>query len=380
MRIVKFPYRKLRQALETFEPPRSGEITFGIAARFFEHCDLLSSQELHAYLHGYATTELASRIPGGLEVFYRRMKDVWGSPEQVLEHTIWPLFRIFQPSQDAADRIEDLLLYTKRSPGQQLRRMFVLSKGDAWEKRLLPRFCIECVLEDMRAGRQTTWYREHQIPGIDWCVRHKSALFDECLGCGATMFKNSYVLPPYHLRELTIHREPNTATECNIVRESSILPKSISCRELAFRQLGIGKVGRKKYPRPGIHANRPRGNYELQQLKMCALAVGLMDLNLPPIPASCWSEVLRKGIKERGLSFILRRIRKADLVEGAVGDLMLKTEISAIRDLARPSYRRSPRLVSVSPKKKLWIASLVFDTTDEFVETLKSTIGTWEAP
>ena len=203
--------------LKGFDPPRANEDVTGIVARLARHARVSSSRALHKYLFGYVTNELAGRYPGGLQVLHRRFPAFWENPQEIAErHTIFPLFRFFEASVDHAQKIESRLVHARQNPGQHLRHRFELEKGDVWEKRSPMRYCVPCMIEDQQAGRMPTWYRQHQIPGVDWCVRHQSLLFDYCIECGQQLFKHSYVVPAFHCgcqRDIPALRTPEDAAK-----------------------------------------------------------------------------------------------------------------------------------------------------------------------
>lgn len=333
------------RALESFESARPGEITYGVVARFFEHTKLLSSRELHRYLFGYPTTELASRIQGGLGEMYRRMPGAWESPKTLVDrHTIYPFFRVFEKSAAEARRIESLLIKSSSSPGQRLRRLFELFPGAVWEQRFLPRFCIACVLEDLRGGRQPTWYRDHQIPGVNWCARHGKYLGDDCFVCGDKLFRHSYELPPMHrkcaheLPEFTLQR----------VRPKARLP--------ARNRYGL----------------KPSDRQDRTELRLSVFAVDLLGKNLEPIRPESWVSALQIGVKNNGLAATIRAINNAQFINDK---RMCAILCGAETSMARALWKGKPDpelFAEISIRGRLQLTSAVFKSIDKFLLVLSS--------
>lgn len=333
--------REIKQALLTFEPPRPREITYGIAARLFEHSGLSSSSALHRYLFGYSTTELASRIPGGLAVLFRRIPGAWTDPKAVANlHTIYPLFRLFESSVTSARRIESLLIHARKSPGQRMRRTFELAPGDASEeKRFAPRYCIDCALDDLRGGRRPTWYRDHQIPGVNYCAQHGTLLGENCFACGDLLFRHSYVLPPFHL-------------EC-----AGRLPAISFLKQSVRRRTG----------RLGLE---PEDSVDRADCRLSVLTVALLEGNLDPIRPKKWVEALQIGVQRRGLTTTIRAIRRAALIRrGAIAALWC----SQMNSVSRASWvgkLETQQFLDLSITERLQLTSIIFNGVDDFLAAL----------
>lgn len=338
--------KEIKQALLTFEPPRPREITYGVAARLFEHSRLSSSRALHRYLFGYSTTELASRIPGGLRELFRRLPGVWANPKSVVDlHTIYPLFRLFESSAASARRIESLLIHARKSPGQRVRRMFELAPGDASEeKRFAPRYCIDCALDELRKGRRPTWYRDHQIPGANYCAKHAVYLSEDCYACGDLLFRHRYVLPPFH-------------SECAQLRPALFLS---------------GQAPKARFPALGRLGLKPEDRVDRAELRVSRFVVGLLEKNLDPIFPSEWLHTLQIGVRRRGRIAAIREIRRADFVgRGAVTDLLCGPMTSLIR-AASMGAAETAQFLELSIKERMQITSVVFESVDLFLSALRA--------
>lgn len=52
----------------------------------------------------------------------------------------------------------------------QFYKSYAFSRASAY-------FCDECIIEDLELRGYAYWRRSHQIPGMDWCSKHRSLLW-----------------------------------------------------------------------------------------------------------------------------------------------------------------------------------------------------------
>ena len=88
--------------------------------------------------------------------------------EVVAEHTMYPAYIRFLPKQRRADAVNGIL--TCEGNWKNL-MCLPLQKN----KRYI-RYCPVCAKEDRKIYGETYWHREHQIPRIDICTKHKCYL------------------------------------------------------------------------------------------------------------------------------------------------------------------------------------------------------------
>ena len=88
--------------------------------------------------------------------------------EVVAEHTMYPAYIRFLPKQRRMDAVNGIL--TCEGNWKNL-MCLPLQK----EKRYI-RYCPICAKEDRKIYGETYWHREHQIPRIDICTKHKCYL------------------------------------------------------------------------------------------------------------------------------------------------------------------------------------------------------------
>ena len=94
----------------------------------------------------------------------------------VRQHTILPFWRGISALQPHLLHGNEQMRSLLRSTGMRLAR-----KGAY--------FCAECVNEDQNFHGQSYWRREHQIPGMLWCLKHATPL-------KYTKDESAFLLPP----------------------------------------------------------------------------------------------------------------------------------------------------------------------------------------
>lgn len=118
-------------------------------------------EDLEAYLDGVApANRLRGRSPSQLE----RLSNVTGIdlPDFVRQHTMLPLRRAITGHHSALEH------GSKSRPTLTLWAMQALREGIY--------LCPDCVVEDTEFHGRSYWRREHQIPGVFWCLKHLCAL------------------------------------------------------------------------------------------------------------------------------------------------------------------------------------------------------------
>ncbi len=88
----------------------------------------------------------------------------------VRSHTLIPLFRMAPPKDEGVIH------------GDPSRLDIIKYYGTLTWDRINPRFCLDCIKEDLDFWRYTYWRRSHQFPGICWCSKHGTQLAISSLG------------------------------------------------------------------------------------------------------------------------------------------------------------------------------------------------------
>jgi len=170
----------VRIPIKSFVLPFPGETAFSMLARHHLLHESCSAKALVTRFFGTSERRITSAFPNGLDHFYHvAPSGLWRDFGEFLErHTILPYHRPFLNSQ-AVEKLaklsERFVLTTK-----------VLGVTSKWSdpSSAQPKYCPICILEDHRLRGQPYWHREHQIPGVMFCNRHKLRLLDRCPSCG----------------------------------------------------------------------------------------------------------------------------------------------------------------------------------------------------
>lgn len=80
----------------------------------------------------------------------------------VCRHTLAPVTRCIVTSEP------DVPHGDLREP-RAIQRASLAARGDAY-------LCIDCVTDDSKTGPISYWRRDHQFPGVDWCLDHRRPL------------------------------------------------------------------------------------------------------------------------------------------------------------------------------------------------------------
>lgn len=198
-------------------------------------------------------------------------------------------------------------------------------------------------LDELREGRRPTWYRDHQIPGANYCARHAVYLSENCYACGDLLFRHRYVLPPFH-------------SECAHLRPALFLS---------------GQVPKARFPAVGRLGLKPEDRVDRAELRVSRFVVGLLEKNLDPISPSKWLHTLQIGVRHRGRIAAIREIRRADFVgRGVVTDLLCGPMTSLIR-AASMGAAETAQFLELPMKERVQVTSVVFESVDLFLAALK---------
>jgi len=126
------------------------------------------------------------------------------APERLLwSHTVFPYSTAFFRKDALVEAVQSVL-----STGPDARKAghFVQSVSDFSRLR---RFCASCAREELTATGETYWHRQHNLPGVQICLRHKRGLNVTVLPTTSTRWRSE--LPGDLLRLLprTSYRKPS---------------------------------------------------------------------------------------------------------------------------------------------------------------------------
>ncbi len=156
--------------------PYPDELFYSICARYNLLSCNKSNKDTLVDLFKSNTACAITDFPNRLESFYKGLHA--GSkftPERIIqEHTLFPLFRPFLPSNRVSVLIEAMKSSDKG--GSIHTRIGTMASTVISPKYL--RYCQECIYRDYNQYGEPYWHRIHQVPGIYMCPIHRSWLFE----------------------------------------------------------------------------------------------------------------------------------------------------------------------------------------------------------
>ncbi|MBC2582780.1 TnsD family Tn7-like transposition protein [Clostridium sp. DJ247] len=158
-----------------FPTPYPNELLYSVYARYHFRSGNLNYESTLKDLFGkvihvsgiefsFAINRLLSNLPIGSR---------YNAKDFIQNNTLYPFYSAFLPKENA-DTIYSLML-SDIGTGLQV-KSGILTSGIKKNEYL--RFCPECFMEDIVNYGETFWHRNHQIPGLIVCSKHKCFLKD----------------------------------------------------------------------------------------------------------------------------------------------------------------------------------------------------------
>jgi hypothetical protein len=128
-------------------------------------------------LFGHATQGCAHDFPSRVSHFAQVTGGVLGTAEEiVLHHTVLPLYLPFAWPDTAAAAIDAMC---GPSIGSLKFRLGLLTSRFRANHPL--KACLDCIASDVASWGTAYWHREHQLPGVWVCMKHRTWLFASIL-------------------------------------------------------------------------------------------------------------------------------------------------------------------------------------------------------
>lgn len=158
-----------------FPTPYTDELLYSVIARYHVRSgnnnfkatlqDLFNSTTVTAVVELPSNiNRLISNLPIGAE---------FNAEELIYKHTMFPYVTAFI-TEDRAKRIYN---YMSSDNGSKIYAELGLSNSCIKLNTYL-RFCPDCVEEDIKLYGETYWHRIHQVADLNFCVKHKKALYN----------------------------------------------------------------------------------------------------------------------------------------------------------------------------------------------------------
>ncbi len=160
--------------LGSFPSPYPEELMYSVVARYHVRSGNKSFRQTHEEL--FETVELQSDkivLPNNLNFLVSQLPEGSRLTEEGLikRNTLYPFFRNFLTPIEIYSFKELLRSKSSISISQT-------AKISDKERNEVLKFCPKCCAEDTRKYGEAYWHRQHQIPGMLVCLKHKISLLD----------------------------------------------------------------------------------------------------------------------------------------------------------------------------------------------------------
>ena len=118
----------------------------------------------------------------------------WSSIECILKnHTTLPYFIYFSPPEYRSHIFNNC---NSLKFIEDLHKTLGLTVYPYRASPSCPQFCTLCLIEDLNQVGFSFYHREHQLPGVNTCWKHRCTLYNGCQICGPYPIKRCPLLPP----------------------------------------------------------------------------------------------------------------------------------------------------------------------------------------
>ncbi|MBJ6798822.1 TnsD family Tn7-like transposition protein [Geomonas propionica] len=174
----------------SFPVPAEGETLFSL----FTRCKATSGFPADAIVQDLTGQRLKSRLLAALPAYLPTMaanlhkKHPFSDPLNVIrQHSMFPYLAYFMP---ASKRAEFEAKVASTDVTQPIGLGMGLSKYPV-NIMAAPRFCPACIEEGINENGFPYFRREHQLPGVYVCWRHRRVLYHGCNRCGEYPLRNN---------------------------------------------------------------------------------------------------------------------------------------------------------------------------------------------
>jgi len=160
--------------LPIFPTPYPDELLYSVIARYHRWSGNPSQKETvkDMFADGYpcAVVDLPNRLNAIAAGIIGNTKF---TPDYIIQwHTLFPIYRAFLP-RVRAEQIREYMLYD--TEGGKIHSSVGVMASTISVPRLL-RYCRHCAREEIERSGEAYWHREHQIPGVCFCLEHNCPL------------------------------------------------------------------------------------------------------------------------------------------------------------------------------------------------------------
>lgn len=161
-----------------FPSPYPDEILYSVLARYAIRNDVASMETIRRELFGTNLVFSGIDLPYGIGALTKNLPVYNNINKELLiyKHTLFPFYTSFLP----ADNINLIYNGMISNNGTQIYIKSGLATSTIKKNEHL-RFCKDCFKEDMKIYGESYFRRQHQIPGVIVCKKHKCFLQDSTI-------------------------------------------------------------------------------------------------------------------------------------------------------------------------------------------------------
>ncbi|WP_316347334.1 TnsD family Tn7-like transposition protein [Desulfuromonas acetoxidans] len=183
------------QTLPFFPIPCEGETVYSVLGRYLIRSAEVNTQVLETLNGGLRAVPFFAAVPGFLHRIAAAMPKghPWKDPQEIVQrHTTLSYFTYFDNQKEQSCLRNELT--TANSTSSMIKKLG-LSSYKCGAKPASPRYCPSCAKEEILLLGFPYFHREHQLPGVFICWKHKTPLAVGCRHCGPYSLRDFPIMP-----------------------------------------------------------------------------------------------------------------------------------------------------------------------------------------
>lgn len=169
-----------------FPDPYEDELMYGVLARYQHLTARTSSQVLNDLFGSSKFATVDYYLPNTLNTILfmvpgKSEHTVW---DWVTKHTLFPYFANFLSYPNKRQLMLSITTNNCAAPH--------VSQSLVFRRKL--KCCPQCIGEDIETVGEPYWHRNHQPATVNFCIKHKRYLMDECPSCRAAFSQKDSTL------------------------------------------------------------------------------------------------------------------------------------------------------------------------------------------
>jgi len=188
-------YPHPEKVFPSFPIPCDGETVYSLFGRYLTRSPEVESHILKAVTGKRLRTPLLSAIPGYTRNIAALMPKAhpWQKATVLVnKHTAFQYFTYFDSPSEHEQLLKEL---TNSNTSQAISMKLGLTSYKCGARPNHPQYCPHCVKEEIVSKGFSYFHREHQLPGVIFCWKHKIPLAEGCLYCGPYPIKGVPIMP-----------------------------------------------------------------------------------------------------------------------------------------------------------------------------------------